>query len=258
MLGLLCAIRNIFAGPEMHAGLHFRLELSPMGETTLHQQLKQIYAAQGGRTEANLDGYWIDVQTPDLLIEIQTRNFGSLRPKLDALLSNHKIRLVYAVAQEKWLVKQDRDGELLERRRSPRRGRIEYLFQQLVYLPAYLQHPNFSLEVLLIQEEELRRDDGRGSWRRGGWSICDRRVLSILDRRLFEQPTDFLSLLPDSLSEPFSTRELAACASIPQRLAYQMIYTFRQLELIVQTGQRGRTRLYGRNSASNITDRSGG
>lgn len=222
-----------------------------MGETTLHQQLKAIYAAQGGQTEAKLNGYLIDVQTPDLLIEIQTRNFGSLRPKLEALLPDHKIRIVYAIPQEKWLVKINAEGEMLERRRSPRRGRIEHLFQQLVYLPAYLQHPHFSLEVLMIQEEELRRNDGRGSWRRGGWSICDRRAVCIIERHLFEQPADFLALLPDALLEPFSTRELATAARIPTHLAYQMVYTFRQLGLIEQTGQRGRTRLFRRSSHSN-------
>lgn len=222
-----------------------------MGETTLHQQLKAIYAAQGGQTEARLNGYLIDVQTADLLIEIQTRNFGALRPKLEALLPDYKIRLVFAIPQEKWLIKIDAAGELLERRRSPRRGRIEHLFQQLVYLPGYLQHPHFSLEVLLTQEEELRRDDGRGSWRRGGWSIADRRILSIVERRLFEHPADFLALLPDALPEIFTTRELANAARIPPRLAYQMVYTLRQLGLIEQTGQHGRTRLFRRSIITN-------
>ena len=223
-----------------------------MSETTLHQQLKAIYAAQGGQTEANLEGYLIDVQTPDLLIEIQTRNFGSLRPKLEALLPNYKLRIIYPIPQEKWLVKQSLEGEIVERRRSPRRGRWEDIFQQMIYLPTILQHPNFSLEVLLVRVEELRRDDGRGSWRRGGWSIGDRRILSILESRLFSEPADFLTLLPDALSEPFSTRELAKASRIPARLAYKMVYTLRQLGQLVQEGLRGRTRLYRRNSPPSL------
>ena len=217
-----------------------------MSQTTLHQQLKAIYAAQGGKIEALLDGYLIDVQLEDVLIEIQTRNFAALRPKLEALLPNYKLCLVYPIAQQKWLVKLDRQGEILERRRSPRRGRWENLFQQLVFLPALLNHPNFSLEVLLIQEEELRRDDGQGSWRRGGWSILDRRMLSILERRVFTQANDFLSLLPEQLGEPFSTRELARASRLPPNLAYKMMYTLRALELIIPDEKRGRTQLYRR------------
>jgi hypothetical protein len=217
-----------------------------MSQTTLHQQLKAIYAAQGGKTEAPLNGYLIDVQMGDLLIEIQTRNFTALRPKLEALLPTYKLCLVYPIAQQKWLVKLDSQGEILERRRSPRRGRWEHIFQQLVFLPALLKHPNFSLEVLLIQEEELRRDDGQGSWRRGGWSILDRRMLSILDRRVFNQANDFLSLLPDQLGESFSTRELAKASRLPSKLAYKMMYTLRALELITADEKRGRTQLYRR------------
>lgn len=217
-----------------------------MSQTTLHQQLKAIYAAQGGKIEALLDGYLIDVQLDDLLIEIQTRNFAALRPKLEALLPTNKVCLVYPIAQQKWLVKLDRQGEILERRRSPRRGRWEHLFQQLVFLPTLLKHPNFSLEVLLIQEEELRSDDGQGSWRRGGWSILDRRMLSIQERRVFNQADDFLSLLPEQLSQPFSTRELARASRLPANLAYKMMYTLRALELLIPDEKRGRTQLYRR------------
>ena len=93
-----------------------------MGEKTLHQQLKAIYAVQGGQSETRLNGYQIDVQTPERLIEIQTRNFGALRPKLDALLPDYSLRVVYPIARHKWLVKENAAGELVERRRSPRRG----------------------------------------------------------------------------------------------------------------------------------------
>lgn len=215
-----------------------------MGEKTLHQQLKAIYAVQGGQTETRLHGYQIDVQTPERLIEIQTRNFGALRPKLDALLPEYPLRVVYPIARQKWLVKENAAGELVDRRRSPRRGRWEHLFQQLVHLPSYLRHPNFSLEVLLVDVEELRRDDGQGSWRRGGWSICDRRILTIVEQRLFTLPADLLVFLPENLVEPFSTRQLAKAGQIPPRLAYQMLYTLRALDLVVQAGQHGRTRLF--------------
>ncbi len=70
-----------------------------MGEKTLHQQLKAIYAVQGGQSETRLNGYQIDVQTPERLIEIQTRNFGALRPKLDALLPDYSLRVVYPIAR---------------------------------------------------------------------------------------------------------------------------------------------------------------
>jgi len=39
------------------------------------------------------------------LIEIQTRNLAALRRKLHALLQHHPVRLMYPIAQEKWIVR---------------------------------------------------------------------------------------------------------------------------------------------------------
>ncbi len=75
-----------------------------MQETTLHADLKEIYRLEGGQTETWVDGYLIDVVKPDLLIEIQTRNLGALKKKLEDLLDNYPIRLVHPIAKEKFIV----------------------------------------------------------------------------------------------------------------------------------------------------------
>jgi hypothetical protein len=67
------------------------------------------------------------------------------------------------------------------RRKSPRRGKLEDLFLELVRIPHLINHPNLTLEVLLIREEEIRHADGKGSWRRRGVSIIDHRLLEIID-----------------------------------------------------------------------------
>jgi hypothetical protein len=56
------------------------------------------------------------------------------------------------------------------RRKSPKRGRLEDLFWELVSIPQLLSNPNFSLEVLMIRGEEVRRYEGKRAWRRRGWA----------------------------------------------------------------------------------------
>ena len=51
-------------------------------ETSLHLTLKSLYTTTGARQEAMVDGYQIDVVDGDLLIEIQTRSFTTIKPKL--------------------------------------------------------------------------------------------------------------------------------------------------------------------------------
>ena len=69
------------------------------------------------------------------------------------------------------------------------------IFDELIRFPNYVTHQNFSIEIILIKEEEIRRKDGKGSWKRRGWSILDRKLLEVIDRRMYTNPSDFLILL---------------------------------------------------------------
>lgn len=204
--------------------------------------MKNYYTQEGDLQEAWLDGYLVDVLRGEQVIEIQTGNFSAIKPKLLALLPNHPLLLVHPIAQEKWIVRQE--AAIQTRRRSPRHGRVEDIFYQLVRFPWLVEHPNLSLEIPIIQVEEIWRNDGQGSWRRKGWSIADRRLLAVLERRSFKTPADFRHLLPEGLAEPFTTRELAAAARINAGLGYKMVYCLRKMGLIEPDGKRGRTALY--------------
>lgn len=171
-----------------------------LGEKSLHSSLKDWYAQPGDRLEAEVDGFHIDLIRNNLLIEIQTTNFSSLRRKLNKLIEKHPLHLVFPIAQEKWIVKLAADGVTrLGRRKSPKKGNVFHLFEELVSIPDLIKNINFSLEILLIQEEEVRCDDGTGSWRRKGLRIVDHRLIEVMSRRIFKEPSDFISLIPPDL-----------------------------------------------------------
>ena len=74
--------------------------IGTMRERHLHASLKQWYAEPGDRAEIPVDGYVIDLVRGDLLIEIQTRGFSGMRPKLAAMLARgHRIRVVHPIAR---------------------------------------------------------------------------------------------------------------------------------------------------------------
>jgi hypothetical protein len=216
-----------------------------MGETPLHAALKAWYCQPNDRTEVPVDDYIVDVVRDDLLVEIQTRSFGAIRAKLAELAKEHTVRLVHPIAREKWIVKLAPDGqEHLSRRKSPKRGRILHLFDELVYAPDLLSHPNLSIEVLMTQEEEVRRHEPGRRWRRKGWVTHERRLLDVVERRLFCAPSDLGDLLPQSVVEPFTTSDLAAALKAPRRLAQKMAYCLRKMGTIVPEGKMGNAILY--------------
>lgn len=220
-------------------------KISTLNEGPLHAALKSWYARPGDRFEVRVEGFLVDILQGDLLVEIQTANFSSIKRKLARLAAHHRVRLVYPVAAEKWIVRLDPDGHTpLGRRKSPKRGAIEDVFQELVRLPELLLNPDFSIDVLLIQEEEVRSFDAKRAWRRKGWVTQERRLLDVVGHRLFETPQDLAALIPGDLAEPFSTAELAAGLGRPDWLARKMAYCLREMGVLTAVGKRGNAILY--------------
>lgn len=219
--------------------------IGSLAEKSLHAALKTWYAQPGDQLEVSLDGFVIDIVRGDLLIEIQTRNFGALKRKLTRLIENHPVRLIHPIPETRWIVHLDADGQTaLSRRKSPRRGSVYHIFNELIRIPHLMVRPNFSLEVLLIQDEELRLHDGQGSWRRKGQSIADRRLLNVVSQTVLTSPADCLALLPPDLPQPFTNRDLATLLKQPPRIAQRMTYCLRAMDTLHIVGKRGNSLLY--------------
>jgi hypothetical protein len=221
-----------------------RSGIGVLNEKPLHASLKAWYAQPGDRFEVPIEGFVIDIVRDNVLLEIQTGHFGAIRSKLAALVASHQVRLIYPIAHEKWIVRQR--GEAAgptTRRKSPRRGRLEDLFFETVFIPQMLSHRNFSLEVVMTREEEVRRFAGRRKWRTRGWAIAERRLLEVVDRRVFQEPGNWLALLPDGF-ERFTARDLAEASGVGLELAQKMMYSLREAGLAKLVGKRGRASLY--------------
>lgn len=219
--------------------------IGALNETSLHSAIKHAYSLPGDILEATVDGYIVDIVRGNLLIEIQTGSFSSVAGKLRDLVQRHAVLLVYPIAREKWIVKVPvAGGPPLSRRRSPKKGTLLDLFDELVSLPDLVQETNFSLEVLLTREEETRCDDGKGSWRRRGVSIVDRQLIDIVGKAKLNDCDDFLRFLPNHLSPPFSNKDLAEAVGVSVRKARKMTYCLRRMGAIRLARKRGRELLF--------------
>jgi len=209
-----------------------------MTEYSLHSEIKDWYMVSGDELEVKVEGFIVDILRGKLLIEIQIGNFSAVKKKLIKLLLNNQVRLVYPIAKLKWVVHVSRSGEFVRRRKSPKKGKLIDLFYELVHIPSLIGDRNFSLEVLLIEEEELRCNDGRGSWRRRGVSVKDRKLLNVFDRIVFEDSQVFLEFLPKELDGCFTNKVLALKLGISIRLAQKITYCLRKMGTISIAGKK--------------------
>ena len=215
-----------------------------MREGPLHAAVKAALAGPGDALEVPVGRFVIDLVRADgELVEVQTGGFGALGKKLDALLDEHRMRIVYPVAAERRIIRVDEQGQVLTTRRSPKRATAVAVFDKLVAFPSLLTHPNLTIEVLLLREDHIRRPQP-ATTRRRTRDPGERRMVEVLDRVELRTSQDILAALPALPVEPFSARELAALLRCGTVLAQRTLYCLRTIGIVEPAGKRGRAPLY--------------
>ena len=218
-------------------------------ETSLHRQLKALYAGDDGLQEVVCEGYRIDAVRDGELIEIQHGSLAAIRDKIRRLLTRHRVRIVKPIVANKLLVKLDKRGGVeLDRRRSPKRGTLRSVFDELVYFTRVFPHERLTLEVVLVDVEE-RRYPGRGKRRRRrrdgkDFQIEDQRLMGIASSQSFATAADLRKLMPRRMPKHFHTAHLAERLKTPRWTAQRIAYCLREMGAVEIIGKEGNAILY--------------
>lgn len=216
-------------------------------ETSLHRDLKALYADDESRFEVALDGYRIDVVSGDRLIEIQHGSLSAIRDKVRRLLKEHSVTVVKPIVMRKQLVKREsKGGPIAGRRMSPKRGRLMDLFDELVYFTRVFPHPRLTLEVPLVEVEEWRYP-GHGRRRRhraGDHRMEDQKLVEVRETYTLKTAKDLAALISCPLPKRFHTGHLAESLEVERWVAQRIAYCLRKMGSVVQVGKQGNSLLY--------------
>jgi hypothetical protein len=216
-------------------------------ETSLHRQLKSIYAGDEARTEERLEGFRIDAIRGRQLIEVQHGSLAAIRDKISRLLERHRVLVVKPLILQKTLIRQDaKGGNVLARRRSPKVESVLSLFDELVYFTRVFPHKNLVLETPLVEVEEFRYPGHgrRRRWRQNDFLVEDQRLVAIHQTHRFATNQDLLALLPRTLPRPFHSGHLAEGLAVQRWIAQRIAYVLRKCGAVTECGKAGNTRLY--------------
>jgi hypothetical protein len=151
--------------------------------------------------------------------------------------------VVRPVVLRRIVLRRDRpDGPDLSRRRSPRRGCLTDVFDDLVGLAPFLADPNLSVDLLGVAVEEVRVTRRR----RPGYVVIDRRLGEIVETSLIQAPTDLWNLLPPGFlpGDSFTTADLARKLGRPLFFAQRIAYCLRVAGAAELVGKRGNSLIY--------------
>ena len=216
-------------------------------ETSLHRDLKTLYAGQDAQFEVSLGGYRIDVTSGGQLVEIQHGSLAAIRDKVKVLLKDHRVLVVKPIIVEKVLVKRAaKDGPVASRRKSPKRGTLLDLFDELIHFTRVFPHKRLTLEVPLVDVEEWRYPGHgrRRRWRHNDYQVEDQKLVAVHSTHRFQTAADLARLVDCRLPQPFHTGHLAESLSVHRWTAQRIAYCFRQTGAVREVGKQGNARLY--------------
>lgn len=219
--------------------------IGTLGEKTTHAVLKDYYCTPGAQKEVKIGAHYADIVDGSAIIEIQTRGFDKLRGKLDALLPEYQVRIVYPLPSVKWLAWIDGEsGVVTKKRRSPKRGTPFSAFAELYKIKMYLKHPNLSLCIAMLDMEEYRNLNGWSADRKRGSSRHDRIPVALVDEIIIESAADWRKLIPQALEAQFTARDFETAAKISLSNARTALNVLTYVEAVERVGKQGNAIIY--------------
>jgi hypothetical protein len=214
-------------------------------ERSLHRQLKERYGPEaGGRSEVAMEGFRVDAVASDgRLIEIQSAPLGLLKRKLASLLPSRAVGVVKPVVVARRVIRRLEPGGIdLGARRSPKRGALIEVFDELVGLAHLFPHANLTIDLLAVDVDEVRV----ARRRRPGYSVVDRVLKAVVGTVSLKEAADLWSLLPEDLPDQFTSTDLAGRIGRPLRFAQRATYCLRQSGAARVVAKLGNRRVYQR------------
>lgn len=222
--------------------------IGTLGERTLHLILKSFLEPDTEYHEIKLGRYVADVCRGDEIIEIQTRAFAALAPKLSAYRPDFKVTVVYPIANVKYISWIDPEtGEMSERHKSPKRGKPWDVLFELYALRSLLPSTGVRFMLVFMNMDEFKLLTGKSKNKKSlGATRFERVPTELCDILILDKPSDYAVLVPPTLEDEFTAAEFGKAAKMTQRTAWRALQVLLALGVIEHIGMRGKAFVYGK------------
>ncbi|MBR1477030.1 MAG: hypothetical protein IJ608_03605 [Lachnospiraceae bacterium] len=219
--------------------------IGTLGEKSVHAVLKYFYAPNEDNHEIPIEKFVADIYKDGEIIEIQSKAFYRLRDKLSCFLDKYPVTVVYPIAREKyisWI--NDDTGEISERRKSSKKGKIYDALHELYTIKSFLKEPYLKITLCIIDMEEYRILDGYGENKKNHATKFDRIPIALVDEITLSCPEDYMLFVPYDLPEVFTVKDFAKSAKINTALAGRAVNVLHYTGVLEKVGTEKRAYLY--------------
>ena len=224
--------------------------IETLSEKKVHAALKYYLQPDNEKHEIKMHGFVCDALDGDGVFEIQTRGFYRLNKKLDSLLKECTVTVVYPIISEKTLYLTDALSGETTVRKSPKKMSAYSVFDELYSIRRHLTSGNLKLRLITIGAEEYRTVKtvtfSRGRKKRLETVSGETVPTSIFSDITLSSAADYAALLPETLNDSFTSADVSVSCRIHRTLAATMLLILTDLNAVERIGKKGNAYVYKR------------
>jgi hypothetical protein len=207
--------------------------------------LKNYLSPNSINQEIKVGRFVADICTGNEIIEIQTRSFDKLRRKLDTFLEFAPVTIAYPIPYIKWIRwVNPQSGEVSPPRKSPKIGSPYAIFPELYKIKNFLDNPNLTIKIIMLNLEEYRFLDGWSQDKKKGCTRCDRIPTELIKEIEITCPKEYQLLIPDSLDDNFTSKEYKKATGLPMSQAQTALNVLHYVGAVDRVGKKGNSHIY--------------
>ena len=215
--------------------------IGTLSEKSVHAVLKAYYAPSPDDLEVAVNGYVADIcdTKTNTVIEIQTRQFYSMKKKLEAFLPEFDVTIVYPLPVQKYVYNIDPDtGAVLSKRKSPKKRSSYEIFEEMYGIRDYLKDPHLHFKIVALEVEEYRYQGLSEQHGRKFKVLSDIMPVRIVEETDIYEIRDLIMFLPEELGDEFTRSTLAKATGISKYLAGYVTALMYVTGLVTRDGSR--------------------
>lgn len=230
----------------MTSGIRGGNGIGTLSEKSVHAVLKFYYAPNEQSHEIKIGEYVADACYDGEIYEIQTRNFYTMKKKLETYFQNgYDVTIVYPVSEINTIVWIDKESGELQRSRKVRvKNRYKEILSEIYGIREFLKEDKLHFIIAILETEDYRFLDGFGKDKKVRATKTDKYPVRMIDEIRIDDRSDLKIFLPDNLSEIFDKAAYSKEEGIHPTDAGIALRVLEEAGLVEKNGKEGRKFLY--------------
>lgn len=203
--------------------------IGKLSEKSVHSCIKYMICLDESCHEVKVDNFFCDVVVNNHIYEVQSKGFDKIRKKLEKLLLDHKVTIVYPVIRNSYL--EIEEGYSKKNRKSPKIGHFLDFFNEAYKIKYLLKNPNLDFKLIMMDVIDIRVREQKRLIKIDKYPI---NIIEVIDLIKVEDYLIFLKGLVE-----FNSKEFAEANKVNIKTAQIALNVLYYLDLVdrVKTGR---------------------